>query len=378
VLLYAWMTKKIIKKSLRVLLIQVISPHTHKNEALDDLKEIESLIDTWGGVIVERVLQHRTVPDGSTYIGSGKIVEIQTLIREKKIDVVIANAIVNSGQLFRLEKELWATKHDIIVWDRVDLILAIFELHASSVESKLQIELAKIDHMGPRIYGLGGTLFSRQGGGIGGRGLGETNIEIMRRQLKDRKREIQKRLERVKREHEERLEKRKADNVVHVALVGYTNSGKTALFNALTGREKTSANVLFETLDSVTGKVLQNNPDKTILISDTIGFIQGLPPRLIQAFKSTLLETLHADIVFHVIDIADPKVQEKLKVVEIILADLKIDSKKVRYVFNKIDKIDKSVLEDLKRSYHVPKPFFVSAKKGEGIHELRNFFETKL
>lgn len=357
-----------------VLLLQVISHHKHKNEAIDEFAETESLIATWGGVVVEKHIQHRIFPHLSTYIGPGKIEEITQIIRKKNIDVIIVNAIVDSGQLFRLEKALWKTKHDIIVWDRVDLILAIFENHATSVESKLQIELAKIDHMGPRIYGLGGTYFSRQAGGIGGRGVGETNIELMKRQLKDRKQEIQKKLERVKIQHIDRVLRRKQNDVIHAALVGYTNSGKTALFNRLTGRKKTSANVLFETLDSVTGKIAGIQGQKSVVVSDTIGFISELPPKLIDAFKSTLIVAVHADVVLHVVDTSDKRMREKIHTVEHILADLKIDHKKIRLIFNKTDLVEKTALEDMKRSYHDPKLFFVSAKTGEGISSIVRYF----
>lgn len=359
-------------QNVRFLLVQVISPHIHRDEALKNLFELESLVSTFEGLVVSRILQHRQHPDMSTYVGSGKVEEIKKLVDRESINIVVLNAIVNSGQIFRLEKALWQNNPDIVVWDRVDLILAIFDKHAVTTEAKLQVELAKLEHMGPRIYGLGGTYFSRQAGGIGVRGLGETNVELMKRQIKDRARKLRKKLFQLEQNRKNLIRRRRGNGIVTVSLVGYTNSGKTTLFNRLTGRDKPAANVLFTTLDAVVGKVVNVRLDKTILLSDTIGFIKDLPPFLINTFKSTLLEAVYADCVLHVVDVSDPQFREKIAVVERILYDLSVDCKKIKLIFNKIDALTENEREIIEKKYVTEAPFFVSAKTGEGIEKLAN------
>ncbi len=361
----------------RFLILQVIGPHYHQEDALSNMAEAVLLVDTYGGLVVEKSTQHRIHPDPNTYIGSGKLEWLKTAVREQKIDVVVINAIVNSGQLFRMERALWEVNTKIAVWDRVDLILNIFEQHDSSVEAKLQIQLARVKHTGPRIYGLGKTALSRQGGGIGTRGLGETNIEIERRNIKKLQQRIEKQIAARAHEQKNRIYERQKRGVKTVALVGYTSAGKTTLFNILTGKEKKSHQSLFTTLDTVVGKIKLQQYIPAVLVSDTIGFIDELPPVLIQAFRSTLLESMEAQVVLHVIDVSDTKMFDKITIVEDILHELQATQTRI-YVFNKIDLLSLEQQKILAEKYTGKSVVFVSAKTGEGIELLKEKTEALL
>jgi GTP-binding protein HflX len=353
----------------RFLTIKVIGLHDHRDEQLKSYWEEESLIKTLGGEVVFKMVQHRINPHGATYIGLGKADEIKELIKKHRLNYVILNDIVSPGQIFRLEKLLWESDPNINVWDRVDLILAIFDKHALSSEAKLQIELAKLRHLGPRIYGLGRTLLSRQRGGIGGRGLGETNIEIMKRHIKNRLKTIEDKISKIIAQKREKLLARKNSGVKTVALVGYTNVGKTKLFNFLTGKNKQVTNAAFTTLDSYLGKIKQLK-DQSVLVADTIGFVKDLPPSLIEAFKSTLMESIYGDVIFHMIDISDTNFKEKAAAVEVILEDLGVDREKVAHVFNKLDLLSEEKKQEIKKEFFGKNYYFISATTGEGIKEL--------
>jgi GTP-binding protein HflX len=364
----------------RFLLVHVVPPNIYKEEAEKNLSELISLVNTYGGATIVNVIQRRAHPDPSTYVGSGKSAEIAEMVKRDKINVVVLNAIVNSGQLFNLQSILWHSNSDIQVWDRVDLILHIFNKHAHTSEAKLQIELASMRHMGPRIYGLGGTLLSRQGGGIGTRGIGETNIERMKRHWRDEMKTIKDKLSKLQRNRENQLQNRKGQGLKTVSIVGYTNAGKSTLFNKLTKKNNVAANVLFATLDSAVGKLYLPEKDRyaDFLISDTIGFIQNLPPELIDAFKSTLLESIHADLLLHIIDISDPKMHEKISIVENILGSLGLYERKRIYVFNKIDNVQSFNKEEISTRYSEYSPQFISAENGKGVKELIQAIEQTL
>jgi len=353
----------------RFLIIKVINPHDHRDEQLNSFGEEESLIKTLGGRVVFKTVQHRPKPHGATYIGLGKVEEVKELIKKHLLDYIVLNDIVFPGQIFRLEKLLWGVDSNITVWDRVDLILAIFNKHALSSEAKLQIELAKLHHLGPRIYGLGGTVLSRQRGGIGGRGLGETNIEIMRRHIKNRLRTIEDKIAKIMGQKKEKLLARRNKGVKTIALVGYTNVGKTKLFNFLTGKDKQVADAAFTTLDSCLGKIKQSD-GQSALVVDTIGFVKNLPPSLIEAFKPTLMESIHSDTIFHIIDFSDPKFKEKITTVEAILTDLGVDREKIVCVFNKLDLVSKEKKLEAKKEFFGNNYHFISAATGEGIEKL--------
>jgi GTPase len=355
----------------RFLLLQVVPPHFHQVEALNNMKELEQLVETYGGDVIEKSIQHRINPDPSTYIGSGKVTWVKETVKEKDIDVMVINAVAKASQIFRLEKAIWAVNPRIAVWDRVDLILNIFERHATSTEAKLQIELARITHMGPRVYGLGGNVLSRQGAGINTKGLGETNIELEKRIIKKKTQQLKKQLDHLSHTKQSRLRFRAEQGIGPVALVGYTSAGKTTLFNRLTGKEKQTHVGLFTTLDTVVGKLKIAESPLPILISDTIGFIEDLPPKLIDAFRSTLMESVEAKLLLHVIDANDSNREGKIETVVEILRDLKVEQP-ILIVFNKVDQMSMEQLSKLKADFKGTPAFFISAKSGIGIDELKS------
>ncbi|OGK24112.1 GTPase HflX [Candidatus Roizmanbacteria bacterium RIFCSPHIGHO2_12_FULL_37_9b] len=365
----------------RVVLVDVVDPHQHKEEALKNLQELKSLVTTYGGIDIVDIIQHRIRPDKATFIGSGKVTELAQIVVTKRIDIVVVNAVVNPSVLFNLTQILWTDSPKIQVWDRIDLILNIFDKHAHTIEAKLQIEIARMQHMGPRIYGLGLTYFSRQAGGIGMRGIGETNIELMKRHWRDQIKKKKDQLEKISSQHLTQLERRKANDITAISIVGYTNAGKTSLFNLLTRKQKAVENALFVTLDSVTGRLYLPSQKKEVTVSDTIGFIKDLPLSLINSFKSTLMESIYADLLLHVIDISDPKMGEKIAIVEKILGDIQVRSKKTIFVFNKIDAFSgdgKKILDEINEKYARFSPQFISVTTDYGINKLKNEIEKSL
>jgi len=365
---------------LRCVILQVVNPHlTHVDPELvaKNLTELELLVETVGAEVVETTTQHRVKPHPATFVGGGKVDWLMQVVKEQAIDVVILNQVAKSSQIFRLEQILWEVNTKIQVWDRVDLILNIFDLHANTTQAKLQIELARIEHLGPRIYGLGGTVLSKQGGGIGGKGQGESNIELEKRKMKRQKQLIRKELELLNQGTLERIKERTERGSKTVALVGYTSAGKTTLFNTLTGKDRQTDQSLFTTLDSVTGRVKLVDYTKNILVSDTIGFIDDLPPNLIQAFRSTLQESLEADVVLHVLDASDPFLQSKFEVVENILRDLGVEQIPL-LVFNKLDVLSAETQAKILAQFPDREAIFISAKKQQNIDVLKARLEAIL
>jgi GTP-binding protein HflX len=334
-----------VKQKMRAILVDVIDSRTSKAAAEKRLVEMENLVNTYGGIVVLKAIQKRGMPDYETYIGKGKLDEIIKIGEEVEADILIINNILKPKQIFNLDEEL--RKVNMKSWDRVDLILKIFDKHAKTSEAKLQIELAAIKHMGPRIYNMGIELSQQAGarGTLGG--SGETNIEVMKRHLQSIELSILKKLEHYELINKGHRDRRKRQNFQSVAIVGYTNAGKSSLLNALTGKDIYIADELFATLDTRVAKIYippatnsedgKYVPGRELMLSDTIGFIQDLPPDLIQAFKSTLSEAVAADLILHVIDINDPDLYEKIVVVEDILKQLGLHDRKKIYVFNKVD-----------------------------------------
>ncbi len=369
----------------RVILVDVISPNVSQAMAERRLMELESLTQTYGGMVIVKLLQKRSLPDYKTYIGSGKLTEIMAIADAERVDLVIINNLLKPKQLFALEEAFrkYATEHVTDtnsrrrmlspprVWDRVDLILKIFDKHAKTAEAKLQIKLAAIQHMGPRIFGMGMELM-QQGGGIGTRGQGETNTEIMRRHLSDQEKQVKKQLSQLATGRALQRHRRDRMGMKTVSVVGYTNAGKSSVVNALTQKGAYVADALFATLDTRVGKLYLPERTASVLVSDTIGFIQDLPPKLIQAFRSTLDETIAADLLIHVIDVSDPYLHEKITEVEEILTYLEVGNTPKIYVFNKIDLCKRVPKTTLKKMYADRNPVFVSCRTKKGIEEIKN------
>ena len=365
------------KKIPNFLLISIVPQKMTDDEAYIDIKELVSLVEAQSGIVREIVIQKRELNEKGLYIGKGKIEEVKEIIINKKIDVVILNSIVKPGQIFEITQILELAKRGIQVWDRVDLILKIFSQHAVTAEAKLQIELAIMRHMGPRIYGMG-YILSQQGGGIGTRGIGETNTELMKRHWRSAIHEVGKKLEKLHSDRQRQIDHRKRVGLKTISIVGYTNAGKTSLFNLLSGKENIVKNSLFVTLDASVAKISLPNFPTQVLLSDTIGFIKNLPPDLIEAFKSTLLESINADILLHVIDVTDKDMERKIYAVEEIMKELGVIDKKNIYVFNKTDDWDEINHDYILNKYQNFYPMFISVKQVEGIDDLKEKIESVL
>lgn len=353
----------------RFLIVSIIPQNASEKESFVNIQELISLVETYGGKVADIVLQNREIHDKGAYIGRGKTEEVSQIIVEKNIDVVVLNRIIKPGQIYDLQAFFEKSKLGIQVWDRVDLILKIFSKHADTAEAKLQIELAAMRHMGPRIYGMGEEM-SRQGGMVGTRGIGETNTERMKRHWREQIKKTRDDLKKLSQNRRLQMEQRRKNGMPTVSLIGYTNAGKTSLFNKLTNKNKLVKNELFVTLESVSGKVYLKSLSMEILVTDTIGFIRDLPPQLIDAFRSTLMESIYADVLVHVIDVSDPDMEKKIETVERIIHELSLQDKKIIYVFNKTDQAIDLKREQIIQRYNAFNPQFISVKTGEGIAEL--------
>ena len=359
----------------KVILVDIIDPKTTPEESLARLNELENLLVTYGGFVIIRKIQKRQFPDYQTYIGKGKVEEILEEAKENKAEFIIINNMLKPQQSFNLEQMF--EKYGIQIWDKVDLILNIFAKHATTKEAKLQIELASLRHLGPRIFKMGAELM-RQAGGIGTRGKGETNIEIMKRHIARRKKKVKEDIKKISKNEAGQRKNRKNIGFKTVAIVGYTNAGKSCLLRSLTGKDVKVEDELFATLDSRIGKVFLPSFQENILISDTIGFIRNLPPELIHAFHSTLAETIHADLLLHVVDSADFELEWKMEVVNEVLEELECKDKPILYVFNKIDLIPEHIQESLKEKYSDLNTVFISAQEKLNLEELKEEIGEKL
>ncbi|MFZ2150905.1 MAG: GTPase HflX [Candidatus Absconditicoccaceae bacterium] len=363
------------KTDLKVYLVDIVDRSIDTNILEDRMLELENLVNTFGGMVVIKRYQKRDMPDKRTYIGSGKLEEIILEMKEVGAQLLIVGNVLKPSQVYQLNEKLRPIGAK--AWDRVDLILKIFDKHANGMEAKMQIELAAIRHMGPRIYGMGMEL-SRQGGGGEGamRGLGETNTERMRRHLKEKQFKITEKLkeyENMRRIHRDTRRKR---GIPTIGIVGYTNVGKSSLLNYLTNKGVIAENKLFATLGTNVGKLyLMTDPvlgtGKEFLLNDTIGFIRDLPPRLIQAFASTLEDSIEADLLLHIIDASDIYVDDRISVVNNILDEIGAKQKRLM-VFNKIDLINTEQLKQLKLKFKDKDCIWISVYDGRGIDELRD------
>lgn len=332
------------------------------------LDELEELAKTAGAVTVGRVVQNREMIHPATYVGKGKIDEIKELLWETDATGIICDDELSPVQLGNLQDAL-----DTKVMDRTLIILDIFAARASTNEGKIQVELAQLKYRQSRLTGLGKSL-SRLGGGIGTRGPGEKKLEMDRRLIKGRIAQLNRELKDVKRHREVTREQRSRTRIPVVAIVGYTNAGKSTLLNQLTGAEVLSEDKLFATLDPTT-RGLKLPSKQEVLFTDTVGFIRKLPHHLIEAFKSTLEEAKYADIILHVVDTSNPQMDEQMYIVYETLRNLGVEDKTIITAFNKQDKEGaETLLRDFKADYTVR----ISAKTGFGFEELLAIIEKVL
>jgi GTP-binding protein HflX len=342
----------------RALLVGVYGPETPRLQAEEYLDELELLTYTAGGITVDKILQNRMHPDPSTYVGSGKLRQLKQMAGKKNIDSLIFDDDLSPTQIRNIEKEA-KTK----VLDRSGLILDIFASRAQSAAAKTQVELAQLQYLRPRLTRFW-THLSRQEGGIGTRGPGETQIEMDRRMIDKRISTLKDKLDKI--DQQRHTQRKGRSDKERISLVGYTNAGKSTLMNALTDTQLLAEDRLFATLDSTVRQYEVGNHDA--LISDTVGFIRKLPHNLIASFKSTLDEVRECDILLHVVDASSRMVQEYIDVVEDTLEDMNVNDKKSVLVFNKIDAIDTERITRLKRAY--PEAEFISAERGIGLDEI--------
>lgn len=350
----------------RVLLVGVSVDDTDDTEK--SLDELEELAKTAGAVTVGRVIQKREMIHPGTYVGKGKIDEIKELIWETEATGILCDDELSPVQLGNLQDAL-----DTKVMDRTLIILDIFAARASTNEGKIQVELAQLKYRQSRLTGLGKSL-SRLGGGIGTRGPGEKKLEMDRRLIKGRIAQLNRELKEVKRHREVTREQRSRTKIPVVAIVGYTNAGKSTLLNELTGAEVLSEDKLFATLDPTT-RGLKLPSKQEVLFTDTVGFIRKLPHHLIEAFKSTLEEAKYADLILHVVDTSNPQMDEQMYIVYETLRNLGVEDKTIITAFNKQDKEGaETILRDFKADYVVR----ISAKTGYGLDELLHTIEKVL
>jgi len=361
----------------RFMIIGVFPKYADNDSMLSELEEIESLIKTYGSRVYALSVQKANFPSLFGYLRKGKAQEVSEIINKEKIDIVVAKDILKHKQLNTLENQFKQINPDIQVWDKVYLILHIFDQFAQTHEANLQIKIAGLKHLGHKLMGMG-SILSRQGGGIGTRGIGETNTEIMKRHWRDEIRQTSHKIKELEKNRHIQIARRKKTGALTVSLVGYTNAGKTTLFNKLTGKSGKVENKLFTTLDSEFGRLYLPEIKADILISDTIGFIKNLPPSLISAFKSTLLQTNYSDLILHLIDISDRTMENKIEAVNVVLRDIKADKINRLYVFNKIDQAHNNDRQSLKLKYSNYSPVFISSLTGEGIKNLLNMISVKI
>ena len=339
---------------------------TKAQTATDEtLEELEALLETAGGFCTAKVLQNRHTPDSHSFIGEGKAQEVRMLIEATESTMAVFDNELSPGHIRALEEILGVT-----VLDRSALILDIFAQRAKTREGRLQVELAQYKYLLPRLSGMGKSL-SRQGGGIGTRGPGETKLESDRRHIRERISRLEHELEQVRQVRGVQRERRMKNSVPVVAIVGYTNAGKSTLLNQLTNAGIPANNRLFDTLDT-TSRQLTVSDNLDVILSDTVGFIAKLPHHLVDAFRATLEELEYADLLLHVIDAADPNRQEHISVVDSLIAKLAKPGTKVLQCYNKAELVSP---EDIPIGEDVVK---MSAKLGVGMDKLLQAIENAL
>ncbi len=350
----------------RIMLVGLYGAKVTRYQAEEYLDELELLVDTAGGISIEKVLQNKNNPDISSYVGKGKLNELKRLKGELKIDTIIFDDDLSPTQIRNIEI---GTEAKIL--DRSGLILDIFAGRAKTAAAKTQVELAQLQYLLPRLTRYW-THLSRQKGGIGTKGPGETQIETDRRIIGQRITSLK---EKLKKLNQQRVTQRKSrSGMIRVSLVGYTNAGKSTLMNAFTESKVLVEDRLFATLDSTVRRYELDN--HSILLSDTVGFIRKLPHNLIESFKSTLDEVREADILLHVIDGSSKMAHEYKEVVDNTLEELKATNKRTLLVLNKVDKMSVEQIADMRLEY--PEAIFVSAEQKIGLNGLEDKIEAMI
>ncbi|MEA4943695.1 MAG: GTPase HflX [Propionicimonas sp.] len=359
----------------RVVLVSVWA-NGSEVDADNSLAELKLLAETAGSQVLEGLVQKRSSPDPATFIGRGKVEELRQVVVATGADTVICDGELEPAQLRNLEDRV-----GVKVVDRTALILDIFAAHAKSVEGKTQVELAQLQYLRQRLRGWGGNLSRQVGGraaggaGIGGRGPGETKIEVDRRRIRTRIATLRRRLRDLDAVRETKRSGRRRNQVPSVAIVGYTNAGKSSLLNRLTGAGVLVEDALFATLDPTTRRA-QTGDGRQYTLTDTVGFIRHLPHDLVEAFRSTLEESVEADLLLHVVDGSDADPFGQIKAVHEVLSGIGAAAVAEQLVVNKIDQAEPDALLALRGAY--PDAVFVSARTGEGLDELRARVEARL
>lgn len=376
--------KQVVRQEERAVIVGVINKEQTERQVQEYLDELVFLAETAGAITVKRFTQKLARPERATFVGKGKLEEIKDFITGRNINLVIFDDELTGSQIANIEKVL-----NVKVIDRSDLILDIFASRARTAQAKAQVELAQYQYILPRLKGMWSHL-ERQGGGIGSRGPGETEIETDRRIIKTKLALLRKRLADI--DKQSLTQRKDRGEYIRVALVGYTNVGKSTLMNLLSKSEVFAENKLFATLDTTTRKVVFDQT--AFLLSDTVGFIRKLPHHLVESFKSTLDEVRESDILLHVVDISHPQYEDQVEVVNRTLNELKAFDKPTILIFNKMDLYEKQtfdqwlaedvkedILKQLKENWETRTHgncVFVSALERKNIDELRQTIMNKV
>lgn len=366
----------------KAILVGIVTPGQSDDETREYLDELAFLVDTAGGRTVRSFTQRMQKPDRATFVGTGKLEEINAFVKSEEIDIVVFDDELSPSQLRNIEREL-----QVKILDRSNLILDIFARRAQTAQAKTQVELAQLQYLLPRLTRLW-THLERQKGGIGMRGPGESQIETDRRLILNKISLLKEKLKEIDKQNE--TQRKNRHQLIRVALVGYTNVGKSTIMNMISKSEVFAENKLFATLDTTVRKVVIENVP--FLLSDTVGFIRKLPHHLVECFKSTLDEVREADILLHVVDISHPNFEDHMATVNGTLKDIGAIDKEVITVFNKIDAFkpieshpeeerEPLTLQDFKNSWmakHISPAVFISALNKQNIDEFRELLYEKV